>query len=85
MMFFLFEERGAENVEKMKKIDKRKTLKIDDKEKLRVQGKSNKNKHLWFLPFILETIFCSKTVLKSSLHHHILFTAFMLCRVFETG
>ena len=61
MMVFLFQERGAENVEKMKKIDKRKILKIDDKEKLRVQGKSNKNKRLWFLSFILEVIFCSKT------------------------
>ena len=40
MMVFLFQERGAENVEKMKKIDKRKILKIVNKEKLRVQGKS---------------------------------------------
>ena len=61
MMVFLVRERVAENVEKMKKIDRRKALKTDEKEKLRVQGNSNKNKHLRFLPFISEIIFCSKT------------------------
>ena len=52
MMVFLVRERVAENVEKMKKIDRRKALKTDEKEKLRVEGNSNKNKHLRFLPFI---------------------------------
>ena len=64
MIVFWFKERGAENIEKMKKIDKRKTLKNKEKEKQRIRGKSNKNKRL------LKTYFE-----KSSLYHHILFTA----------
>ena len=31
MMVFWFKERGAENIEKKKKIDKRKTLKNEEK------------------------------------------------------
>ena len=46
MMVFGFKERGAENIEKMKKIGKRKTLKNEEKEKQRIRGKSNKNKRL---------------------------------------
>ena len=47
-MAFLVIGRGAENIEK-KKTDRRKTLKSEEKEKRRIQGKSNKNnRHLWF-------------------------------------
>ena len=46
MMVFWVKERGAENIEKMKKIDKRKTLKNEEKEKQIIRGKSNKNKRL---------------------------------------
>ena len=64
MMAFWVRERGAENIEKMKKKDKRKTLKNEEKEKQRIREKSNKNKRL------LKTQFE-----KSSLYHHLLFTA----------
>ena len=46
MMVFWVKERGAENIEKMKKIDKRRTLKNEEKEKQIIRGKSNKNKRL---------------------------------------
>ena len=38
-MIFLVREMGAENIEKTKKTDKRKTLKNEEKEKRRIQGK----------------------------------------------
>ena len=38
---------GTQNIEKKKKTDRRKTLKNEDKEKRRIQGKSNNNnKHV---------------------------------------
>ena len=46
MMVFWVRERGAENIENMKKKDKRKTLKNEEKEKQRIREKSNKNKRL---------------------------------------
>ena len=46
MMVCWFKDRSAGNIEKMKKIDKRKTLKNEEKEKQRIRGKSNKNKRL---------------------------------------
>ena len=40
--------RNAENIER-KKLDRRKTLKSEEKEKQRMRGKSNNNNiHLWF-------------------------------------
>ena len=39
LMLFLVRGRGAENIEKKKKIDRRKTLKNDEKEKRKIQGK----------------------------------------------
>ena len=54
MMVFLVRERGAENIEKMEKIDKRKTLKNEEKEKQIIRGKSNKNKRL--LKTVVHTI-----------------------------
>ena len=38
-MIFLVRGMGAENIEKTKKTDKRKTLKNEEKEKRRIQGK----------------------------------------------
>ena len=54
MMDFLVRERGAENIEKMEKIDKRKTLKNEEKEEQIIRGKSNKNKRL--LKTVVHTI-----------------------------
>ena len=42
-MVFLVSRRGAENIEKKIKTDKIKTLINEDKEKQRIQGKSNNN------------------------------------------
>ena len=40
---------SAENIEEKKKIDRRKSLKSEEKEKRRIRGKLNTNKlHLWF-------------------------------------
>ena len=53
--------RGAENIEEKIKTDRRKTLKNEDKEKRRIQGKSNNNnKHLWFYLFIKKKYFAQK-------------------------
>ena len=84
-MVFLVMGRGAENIEK-KKTDRRKTLKSEEKEKRRIQGKSNKNnRHLWFCLVHKKLYFARKHGFKkSSLYHHILFTVFMRCRIFET-
>ena len=41
--------RGAENIEKENKTDRRKKLNNENKVKARIQGKSNNNnEHLWF-------------------------------------
>ena len=45
-MVFWVRERGVEKIEKLKKTDKRKTLKNEEKEKQIIRGKSNKNKRL---------------------------------------
>ena len=48
-MAFLVRGKGAENIGKIKKTDRRKTLKNEEKEKRRMQGKSNNsNKYFWF-------------------------------------
>ena len=91
MMVFLVMGRGAENIEKKTKTDRRKTLKNEEKKKQKIQGKSNNNnKHLWF--YLLRKKFCSKTYyllfyLTYYLHiiflENILLTAFMGCRYFK--
>ena len=55
---FLVMETSSENINEKKKIDRRKTLKSEEKEKRIIWGKSNNNNiHLyWF-----QIIFCSKT------------------------
>ena len=48
-MVFLVRGKGVENIEEKIKIQRRKTLINEDKEKRRIQGKSNNNiEHLWF-------------------------------------
>ena len=60
-MVFLVRGRGAENIEKKIKTDKIKTLINEDKEKQRIQGKSNNNnKHLWFYLFHRKLYFAQK-------------------------
>ena len=60
-MVFLVRGRGAENIEKKIKTDKIKTLINEDKEKQRIQGKSNNNnKHLWFYLFYKKLHFTQK-------------------------
>ena len=82
--------RGAENIEGKIKTDGRKTLINEDKEKRRIQGKlNNNNENLWFYLFIKNYILLKNIVVKgkkvkSSLYHHISFTVFMRCRIFET-
>ena len=45
--------KSAENIEKKKKTDRKKTLKNEQKEKGRTEGESNnKNKHLCFTFYI---------------------------------
>ena len=89
-MVFLVRRRTAENIKQKIKTDRRKTLINEDKEERRIQGKSNNNnEHLWFYLFIKKCILLKNIVVKgkkvkSSLYHHISFTVFMRCRIFET-
>ena len=54
--------RGAENIEKQNKTDRRQTLKNANKAKRRIQEKSNNtNEHLWFYLLCEKNIFCIKT------------------------
>ena len=58
---FLARGRGAENMEKKIKTDRGKTLINEDKEKRRIQGKSNNsNEHLWFYRFHKKLNFAQK-------------------------
>ena len=60
-MVFLVRGRGAENIEEKIKTDRRKTLTNEDKEKRRIQGKSNNdNEHLWFYLFYKKLHFTQK-------------------------
>ena len=64
-MVFLVRGRGAENIEKKIKTDKIKTLINEDKEKQRIQGKSNNNnEHLWFYFFHKKMYFTQKHSIK---------------------
>ena len=76
-MVFLVRERGAENTDKKKKTDRRKTLKNEEKEIWKI--KRNSNKHLWFYLLYKEVYFGWKSSLKKSiLIHHILVITFMV-------
>ena len=85
-MVFLVKGRGVENIEKRRKQREEKTLKTEEKEERRIKGKlNNNNKHLWFYLLYKKLYFARKHSLKKrSLYHHILFTVFMRCRIFET-
>ena len=64
-MVFLVRGRGAENTEKMKKTDRRKTLRNEQKKKRRIQGKSHdNNKHLWFYLLYKKVYFARKHILR---------------------
>ena len=57
----MFRGRSAENIEEDIKTDRRKILKNEEKEKQRMQGKSNNNnKHLWFKLFVKKLYFAQK-------------------------
>ena len=80
-MVFLVMGRGAENIEKKNKTDRKKTLKNENKVERRIQGKSNNNnEHLWFY-LLLKSIVVRGKKVKSSLYHQILFTVFKCCRI----
>ena len=60
-MVFLVRGRDAENIEEKIKTDRRKTLINEDKDKRRIQGKSNKtNEQLWFYLFYKKLYFTQK-------------------------
>ena len=60
-MVFLVRGKGVENIEEKIKIQRRKRLINEDKEKRRIQGKSdNNNEHLWFLLFYKKLHFTQK-------------------------
>ena len=60
-MVFLVRGRGAENIKEKIKIDRIKTLINEDKEKRRIQGKSNNNnEHLCFYLFLKKLYFAEK-------------------------
>ena len=80
-MVFLVRGRGAENIEKKNKTDRRKTLKNEDKEKQRIQGKSNNNNEHIKNYILLKIIVVRGKKVKSRLYHHILLTR---CTIFET-
>ena len=64
-MVFLVRGRGAKNIEKKIKIDRRKTLINEDKEKRGIQGKSNNdNEEHWFYLFHKKIGFAQKHVSK---------------------
>ena len=77
---------GVQETLKKRREEKTKTLKHEVKEKRRIQGKSNNNdKHPWFYLLYKKLYFAQKQSLrKNSLYHHILFTVFMRCRIFQT-
>ena len=86
-MVFLVRRTVVENFEIKKKIDRIKTLKNEQKENGRMRGKSKSNKsdkHFWFYLLYKKLYFGRKHSLKkSSLYHHILFTVFMGCKIYE--
>ena len=61
-MVILIRGRVAENIEEKIKTGRRKTLINEDKEKRRIQRKSNNsNEHLWFYIFYEKLNFAQKT------------------------
>ena len=60
-MVLLVRGRSEENIKEKIKTDRRKALVNKDKEKRRIQGKSNNNnKHLWFYLFYQKLYFTQK-------------------------
>ena len=59
-MVFLVRERGAENIEKKKKTDRRKTFKNEEKEKRRIQESQQTTINIFGFTFYTKDIFCWK-------------------------
>ena len=59
-MVFLVRERGAENIEKKKKTDRRKTFKNEEKEKRRIQESQQTTINVFGFTFYTKDMFCSK-------------------------
>ena len=60
-MVFLVSGRAPENIEERVKTDRKETLMAEDKEKRRIQGKSNNNnEHLRFCIFYKKLYFTQK-------------------------
>ena len=59
-MVFLIRERGAENIEKKKKTDRRKTFKNEEKEKRRIQESQQTTINIFGFTFYTKDIFCWK-------------------------
>ena len=59
-MIFLVRERGAENIEKKKKTDRRQTFKIEEKEKRRIQESQQTTINIFGFTFYTKDMFCSK-------------------------
>ena len=62
----------------------KKALKNKDKEKRRIQGKSNNNNEHFYCSLLFEKIYFAQkhSLKKTSLYHHILSTVFMCWRIF---
>ena len=81
---FLARGTGTENIAKTREQTGKKN-ENEEKGKWRIQGNSNNNdERLWFYFCIKNYILLENIVWKNSLHHHILFTVFMSCRIFVT-
>ena len=59
-MVFLVRERGAENIEKKKKTDRRKTFKNEEKEKRRIQESQQTTINIFGFTFYTKDMFCWK-------------------------
>ena len=79
-MVFLVWGRDTENIEKKKKTERRKTFKNEENWESQITINI-----FGFIFYMKKSHFARKNSLKKpSPYHHILFTVFMRCRVFET-
>ena len=80
-MVFLVMGWSAENIDRKKKTDRIKTLKNEEKENEEYEESQITTIYI----FGFKLYFARKHNLKKScLHHQILFTGFIRCRIFET-
>ena len=70
--------RGLQKTWEKKKTDRRKTLKNEEKEKWKIQGKSNNNnKHLWFYILHKKLYFARKNSLKKAVYTITFYSQFL--------